>query len=301
MGGMVTNQRSTIHRFIIAWGVGALASATLVTGSVGASVPPASDPDPVAIAQASDDTYGYPSLTVIATDTGFVVPDGITAGRYFMTTHNAGTSWSHYFTLRIPDDVSDDDLAVAMASDDDPEWLSSSEVVGNADQTLPGKDTHSVVDLPAGRFVLIDPIRGLAGRVDVAAATSSAAPSDPPADFEVDMREMQFVGIPESVPAGRSVLRVTNGGTEWHEAVIMHVADGATVDGLIDEFSAMGDGPDDGLVDSIVGGSAVVSPGITTWMVVDLEPGTYAMVCLVPNDDGVIHAMLGMIGVFTVS
>lgn len=264
---------------------------------------PAAEPEPVPIQPASEATLGYPGLTIIATDTGFVVPEGITAGRYYETHRNAGTFWSHFFTLRVPDGVTDADLMASMGAEEDPEWLFEADVVGNADQTLPGMENHAIVDLTAGRYILIDPIRGLVGLFTVGDATQTEAPAEPDADFDVVMKEMLFEGLGDTVPAGRSIWKVTNAGAVWHEAVIIRVPDGTTSEGLLAAFANGGedDGPDQEFINSLVQGSAVISPGNTSWMIVDLEPGTYAVICTFPSDDGRLHVMDGMLRVITVA
>lgn len=282
----------------------ALASRASSASALDDAASPAAEPAVVPIQPASDSTFGYPGLTIIATDSGFVVPDGITAGRYYETARNAGTFWSHFFTLRVPDDVTDAELAAALQSEEDPEWLFEADIVGNADQTLPGKENHAIVDLAAGRYILIDPIRGLFGQFTVTEATSPETPKDPENDVDVQMKEMAFEGVGDAVPVGQTVWKVTNVGTIWHEAVIIHVPDGTTDESLLAMFTSETEGedsgPDDGFINSLVAGSAVVSPGNTDWMVVDLEPGTYAVICTFGDENG-IHAMYGMLKVFTVS
>ena len=260
---------------------------------------PVAEPDPVPLAAASAATLGYPALTIIATDTGFVVPEGITAGRYYETHRNAGTFWSHFFTLRVPDEVSDEELAASMKTEEDPEWLFEADVVGNADQTLPGKENHAIVDLAAGRYILLDPIRGLVGTFTVAEATSTEPPVEPVADFDVMMKEMVFEGLDDTVPAGQTIWKVTNTGSVWHEAVIIRVPEGTTEASMLAESED--DGPDEEFINSLVQGSAVISPGNTAWMIVDLQPGTYAVICTFPSDDGRVHAMDGMLKVITVA
>jgi uncharacterized cupredoxin-like copper-binding protein len=263
---------------------------------------PVAEPDPVPIESASAATLGYPALTIIATDSGFVVPEGITAGRYYETHRNAGTFWSHFFTLRVPDEVTDEELAASMQTDEDPEWLFEADVVGNADQTLPGQENHAIVDLAAGRYILIDPIRGLVGTFSVTEATSTEPPAEPDADFDVVMKEMDFEGLNDTVPAGQTIWKVTNAGSIWHEAVIIRVPDGTTEERMLAEANSEEDeGPGDEFIDSLVQGSAVISPGNTAWMIVDLEPGTYAVICTFPSDDGRVHAMDGMLKVITVA
>ena len=260
---------------------------------------PVAEPDPVPVAEASEATLGYPALTIIATDTGFVVPEGITAGRYYETHRNAGTFWSHFFTLRVPDDVTDEELTTSMQTEADPAWLFEADVVGNADQTLPGKENHAIVDLAAGRYILLDPIRGLVGTFTVAEATSTESPAEPTADFDVVMKEMVFEGLDDAVPAGQTIWKVTNTGSVWHEAVIIRVPEGTTEASMLAESED--NGPDEEFINSLVQGSAVISPGNTAWMIVDLEPGTYAVICTFPSDDGRVHAMDGMLKVITVA
>ena len=44
-----------------------------------------------------------------------------------------------------------------------------------------------------------------------------------------------------------------------------------------------------------------ISPGHTTWIEVDLAPGTYAVACFVPDQETQApHALMGMVQVFTV-
>lgn len=43
------------------------------------------------------------------------------------------------------------------------------------------------------------------------------------------------------------------------------------------------------------------SSGQANWYELDLEPGTYATVCFIPDPSGTPHVMLGMVEVFTVA
>ena len=45
----------------------------------------------------------------------------------------------------------------------------------------------------------------------------------------------------------------------------------------------------------------VHSAGVTSWVELDLAPGTYVALCFVPGRDGTIHALKGMVDVLTVS
>src|SRR5690349_3993449 len=99
----VRRSRSSLHPFVLslvvivfALIVALLAPLGIVRAQDGT---PVAEPAPVPIQPASEATLGYPGLTIIATDSGFVVPEGITAGRYYETHQNAGSFWSHFFTI----------------------------------------------------------------------------------------------------------------------------------------------------------------------------------------------------------
>ncbi|HKH29134.1 MAG TPA: hypothetical protein VKA61_12485, partial [Sphingomicrobium sp.] len=54
---------------------------------------------------------------------------------------------------------------------------------------------------------------------------------------------------------------------------------------------------------SNAGGIQAMDPGLTGWMLLDLEPGEYLAVCMVPSppNEQAPHAALGMLQGFTVS
>lgn len=101
---------------------------------------------------------------------------------------------------------------------------------------------------------------------------------------------------PSQVPAGLTAIRLVNTGSELHHLQIVKLAEGK---GLQDLLSAMAEGhhPDWA---SFRGGPNAVEPGAELASVQNLEPGRYAMVCIIPSPDGVLHLMKGMVGEFEV-
>lgn len=92
------------------------------------------------------------------------------------------------------------------------------------------------------------------------------------------------------------VVTVQNTGKETHEFLALKLDAGASLDQLIrptsDTFPA----------NIHVIGQETIAPGETRALVlVDLAPGTYTVVCLLPDDDGVPHLALGETATFTVS
>ena len=106
-------------------------------------------------------------------------------------------------------------------------------------------------------------------------------------------RDYEYAGIPEELPAGRIDLQFRNLGDEEHEVVILGQPDGVEVD-----FEALLAGtPDELFSQTTFEGVSFGPPGSTTYLAVDLEPGTYLFLCNIPiggGEDGLPHHTAGM-------
>ena len=91
-----------------------------------------------------------------------------------------------------------------------------------------------------------------------------------------------------------------NDGPQPHELTILALAPGKTLD---DALAFFGEAPHTGPPPfSDAGGLGAIGAGQTAWVDLDLAPGDYAAVCLVPDPaTGKPHLMLGMSAAFTVS
>lgn len=112
----------------------------------------------------------------------------------------------------------------------------------------------------------------------------------------VTARDFAFAA-PSEIPAGLTTLRLENLGPEMHHAQLVRLEDGHTLDELIARARA-GDVAPEWAV--LVGGPNVPAPGQTSEVTVDLEAGSYAIVCIIPSADGVMHLMKGMVKPLTV-
>jgi hypothetical protein len=101
---------------------------------------------------------------------------------------------------------------------------------------------------------------------------------------------------PATVEGSDVVVTAQNTGKETHEFLVLKLDAGASVDQLIrptsDQFPA---------TMHVIGQETVPSGETRTLVLVDLEPGTYTVVCLLPDADGVPHLALGETATFTVS
>lgn len=98
------------------------------------------------------------------------------------------------------------------------------------------------------------------------------------ASVDVLATEYAFGGLPEEVPAGPTVLTLTNDGEEMHELVLIRKNDGVTTP--IDELLAL---PEEELFSQIQPlNGTIVAPGESGSLVIDLTPGNYVALCFIP-------------------
>lgn len=104
---------------------------------------------------------------------------------------------------------------------------------------------------------------------------------------------------PSRVPAGRTAVRLVNRGQELHHVQLVRLDDGRTLVDLLETLSGGGPPP---VWAHEVGGPNVALPGGGEFTaVMDLLPGTYALLCVIPSPDGTLHVAKGMSRSLTVA
>ena len=131
-----------------------------------------------------------------------------------------------------------------------------------------------------------------------------ACSGDDDDDGTVEISEVTIVAndyqfdAPTSIPGGLTRIPFRNAApAEDHQAQLLRLNDGVT----LDDFTATLADPDSGeaelfaLVEAAVGGPGA-GPGGENENVVNLEEGTYLLVCFIPSPtDGIPHAAKGMV------
>jgi hypothetical protein len=108
-------------------------------------------------------------------------------------------------------------------------------------------------------------------------------------------KDYEFIGLPVSIPGGLTRLSMTQEGPTDHHAMFMKLNDGVTADDFMAAIQAADFGAILGAATSL-GGPNAGATGTTTNVVVDLTPGQYMVVCLIPDEEtGMLHAAMGML------
>jgi len=132
-------------------------------------------------------------------------------------------------------------------------------------------------------------------------ADSTAPPAAAPATpnvVTVTARDFAF-DAPAEIPAGMTTLHLVNNGPDVHHIQLVKLEQGKTMDELVKSLKPEKPMPDWAVQ---MGGPNTPRPGggISDGTM-QLEPGNYAMICLIPAPDGVPHFVKGMTKALTVT
>lgn len=250
----------------------------------------------------------FPTLEVVLTDTGFEIAEPVVAGRTQLNVTNAGTmAESHWAMGRYPDEVTEAQIAEFEAAEDDTEALSFNDIafVGVPDWPQPGGAAVSgIVDLQPGRYFAFDPISGRTP-VKFVVKGEFAAPSEPVADLSVTLADMTIDLPAEAYTVATVRWRIENTGGIHHDVAVMPVPPELTDDHLMTLLSLPFEATPPPGVPAFeylpVAAIGILAPQSTSWLDVQLEPGRYLAVCMLPFGTGYPHAMDGMYVFFDVA
>jgi hypothetical protein len=103
---------------------------------------------------------------------------------------------------------------------------------------------------------------------------------------------------PSRIPAGATLFQLDNRGKEPHHLAIARLEQGRTYDTLLAALKRTGPPP---AWVRVVGGPNAIGPGGQSNATLELAPGSYAIACFIPSNDGVPHIAKGMIRELTVT
>jgi hypothetical protein len=263
---------------------------------------------------AGGSAMGYPELTVTVTDAELQVsPESVPAGLVLLTVVNQTQSEVGAAVIQPAEGYTMQDLQNAAATppaspDEFPAFFyTEAHIVGGPGSPPAGGTAQAVIEVAEGDAVVFAEGNQPPAFITVTAASGAAA--EPPAT-SVTIVEVDFAfgGVANAAPAGQQVWEVRNEGTQPHMLVLGKVPDGTTWDQVYGAATSDPSAtPEPGALGQedfqYVGGVLLQSGGTTVYPMLDLEAGTYALMCFVsdPNHGNIPHVMEGMIAVLEVS
>ena len=247
-------------------------------------------------------TAGPNIVNVVAREYQYEMPDSIPAGPTLFHFTDDGKQLHHMTIVKFEQGKTLADFT-ALPPGPLPGWVV---FMGGPNTPMPnGGQDEDIVDLSPGNYAVICVIPDsdgkphmMKGMVKALTVTpSTQARTMPAGDLTLTLTNYAFT-FSTPLTAGRHAIRVVNNGTQPHEAVMFRLNAGKTGEDIANWVSTGMQGPPPG--DPVAGISAE-APGKDNTLLLDLSPGSYALLCFVPDaKDGKMHAMHGMIYNFKV-
>ncbi len=145
-----------------------------------------------------------------------------------------------------------------------------------------------------GLAVMTTPTRGQMASTGLSRMTDSGIQ-----EVVVKTRDYQF-DAPDVIWSGPTHIRLLNEGPDFHHLWLVRLLEGKTVHDLM-TYMAEGDKPLPAWAVDEGGPNTPGRPGEETSTYMNLKPGSYAMICVIPAaTDGKIHLQHGMVRALTV-
>jgi hypothetical protein len=239
-----------------------------------------------------------------ARDYSYEAPDRLPSGWVTIRMSNHGPEPHHGQLLRLNDGVTFQAFSQALQQEGEAA-LRLTSLVGGPAVIDPHRTDEVTVDLKPGSYMIAcfvpspDGVahiaKGMIKSVEVTASEPSTA-KPPATQGSFTMRDFSFE-MPDRLVAGRASYEVTNAGPQPHELVVVKLGEGKTVPDVMAWYRAPSGPPPF----EAVGGINGLSAGQSGYMTLDLQPGSYAAICVIPDPaSGLAHLHLGMVKAFTV-
>lgn len=250
----------------------------------------------------AETTAGPNVVKVVAREFQYKMPDILPAGPTLFHFTNDGTQLHHMTLVKLEQGKTLADFT-ALPPGPPPAWAV---LMGGPNTPMPkGGQDEDIVDLSPGNYAVICVIpdsdgkphmmKGMAKALTVTPSTEER--NMPASDLTLTLTNYEFT-FSTPPTAGRHVIRVVNDGSQPHEAVLFSLAEGKTGEDIATWVSTGMQGPPPG---APVTGISAEAPGKANTLLLDLNPGRYALLCFMPDaKDGKMHVAHGMIYNFKV-
>lgn len=242
-------------------------------------------------------------VTVTARDYSFDAPRQVPAGYVTLRMVNRGKEAHHTQLVKLAPGKTAADFQQAMrAGGPPPAWITE---VGGPGAADPGAEANATTYMPAGEYLLLCFVPAPDGKPHVAhgmvrpltvTARKRVPATAPKADASIRLVDYGFdMKLP--VKAGRRTFEVWTDAPQPHEVILVKLKPGATATQFL-QWVEKPEGPPPG---SFAGGVSGLSPRERAYFTANLRPGTYTLVCFVPDHkDGKPHILHGMVRDITV-
>lgn len=225
-----------------------------------------------------------PEVVIEITSGGLQIPTAIPSGLVNITYKNSTGAPTYPRVGWLQEERTVAEFEQALLADDLPAIMEMVISPGAVD-LAPGEEKETFVTLPAGEILLVNITDdGSPPQIQrITTTPSTAEVAAPVAEFTAGLSDFNFT-MPDEIPAGAHLWEIRNSGQQWHELSILKLSEGASIDDILAMLAAGEDA--EGTLFEEVAFWGNMSPGITSWAVLDLPAGEYTVVCLLPDVTG---------------
>jgi hypothetical protein len=243
---------------------------------------------------AAQNTGDIPQIVIEISADGPALPEGMPEGAVHVTFANNSEAQFDPLIIRLNEGVTYEALGAALEEGGEDAALPLVSLLGGLELT-PGETNDAIFDFAPGAYLLVNDATEDPSLFPFTVLDGEGEGATPPdADVEITLVDFAF-DVPIAITTGPLVWHLQNEGEQPHHMIIVPLEDDMTP-GKFNEYLLQllageeVEGPEP------IGGWSVMSPGEQVWITFDLEPGTYALVCVLPDEEGSghVHAELGM-------
>ncbi len=286
---------------------------TIVVLTLATALPASAQEIDISFSSEKIDSYGFPELLVTFNGTEFEVPTEIEAGYHVVVLTPSADTAVYVDFMQPPAGLTEDEatekaLRAAAWDEVEPGWT-----FGGGSYALQNTPTRFIVRLDPGEWQIAaswqldedgaEETMTLNPLTVTEYGASTAGEMDPEPDVVMELNDVEFGGLDTSIPAGPTLFEARNVGEQPRQMVLFRTDRALTSDDFADWFASMESGtpPAAPFTMTWVGYAALTSPGYSTWIELDLEPGTYtATSWVVDPETGAPALLLGMVQSFEV-
>ncbi|RPI29759.1 MAG: hypothetical protein EHM70_15425 [Chloroflexota bacterium] len=229
-------------------------------------------------------------------DAELALPEEIPAGIVAFNYTNSGETPRTPFLARLNEGTTVISFTQALSENPD----AAAELVSflGGMGVNPGETRQLIFDLKPGSYVIVQFAEDgstTTSTFEVVESEQSMMAPMPAADVDVDLVDFSFI-MPTELSAGEQVWKVTNSGEQWHEIGIVSLNEGVTLDDILAMMQSQ-EPPQGPPPFEEIAFFGPITPGETAWVSMNLEPGTYTVLCFIPDSegDGAPHFTHGMV------
>jgi uncharacterized cupredoxin-like copper-binding protein len=238
------------------------------------------------------------TLVISAYEYAFTAPDSVPAGVVTVRLVDHGKKAHQVAIGRLDDTSSLDRVMRSLVADK--ARTGGIRWVGGIESAIPGESGETILALTSGRYVLVCAYGGENGLAHMSLGmirslvVTSGSPvtvrSLPATSSTIELSDYH-IDISTPLQRGKQLVRVVNAGKHRHQLIIGRIVGNATTDEIMKWDGTSQPAP---LAD-MSGGAAVMDPGQSSVIEMDLRPGRYELGCVLTDDSkSKPHYLLGM-------